>query len=112
MEKETLQKLVMSNKWDVICATITHIKQGQRNINIEGYNLFSKNRNLEKKKGGGISVWIKKNLTAYIVESEEREDNEILWVEIGGNFKCTVGIIYLASNNRNRNEWNKSLMET
>ena len=109
-EKEMLQKLVRDNQWDVVCATETHIKEGQRKINFEGYNHFSKNRNPEEKKGGGISVWIKKKLIAYSIESEEN-NNEILWIEVAGSVKCIVGVVYLASRNNNNNEWNKDIME-
>ena len=103
-EKQMLNNLAATNKWDVIGLTETHHKQGQKTTKLQGYNCFERNREGTNKKGGGLAIYIKNTFEAFeisTVSEDEIADNvnqEIMWLKITGTESCIIGLIYLASN--------------
>lgn len=79
--KSTKSNSTLLNEIDVIAIIEMGKKYSKFNpYNLNGFNLFSQLR--PNRKGGGIGIYVRKNLNAHVIYSELTDDYEILHLEI------------------------------
>ena len=86
--------LVLSDKYDIIAISETHIDDTVSSYNLElpGYSLFRRDRNRD---GGGVALYIVDTLVATRRLDLESPDLESIWVEVAYNEnKMLVGTCY------------------
>ena len=111
-EAPEIERLITQNKWDVICATETHQREGQKEINFKGFKTFSKNRDVTDKKGGGITVWVKNELEAYEMhDGTSDQSTEIMLLRLVKAENLQIAITYWKSGTTQTNNSNQDLVE-
>ena len=87
--------LLKYSKLDVFAITETHLNESIDNseLFIDGYCLWRLDR--RDKKGGGVAVYVKRNIDCEIVFKYKREDIEALWLEVKARSqRLLVGCVY------------------
>ena len=67
-------------------------------LGLEGYAMFRKDR--MGRRGGGVLLYIKDNIPAYVVQLQEEADcNEAIWCKlVTGHTTVTIGVVYRCPN--------------
>ena len=113
-----IQDTANREKPDIICLTETHWNKASKGQCLTGFKTpFLKRREVGSKKGGGIAVFVRKNLTSFEWSSNrnvEEEDNHIeeeqIWIVIKGQeVDMALGVVYMAVDGTNSKEWNDDL---
>ena len=95
---DLLKGISCVEKPDIIALTETWLNSAGRDFKtefeIEGYNVFNKDR--EGRNGGGVAIFVRDSLSSYVNTKIRSDDgNETLWVEIiNGRDKLLLGCIY------------------
>lgn len=92
---EEIQCIMQSlkNPLDVIVVTDTWIKSNDeaKRLQITGYaHYFNHRTNM---RGGGVSIFIRKDLNHYLIEEKCLNDNNYLWIHLK-NYSLDIGAIY------------------
>lgn len=94
---------------DVICLAETHWKEGDKGQQIKGFRRYWKGRAPEEKKGGGVAIFVKNDLSAR--EWERPSDNtssEHVWIVMQGETaEIAIGTVYMGIDKHK--EWNDKL---
>jgi len=112
-----IKQMVLKGKWDAIALVETNWREGQQGKHLEGYQRFRKDCEVTGKAGGGIAVFVKKELNAYVWDNggdnEKTDiDRENIWVVVKGEQDVAIGVVYLAAGGTERNtNWNEKLLE-
>lgn len=84
---------------DIVCLSETHWKMGQRGKQMNGYTQYWRRRDAEDRKGGGLAVFVKKDIRATEWKravAEEGGGKEVLWVQLQSRReKLAVGVRYM-----------------
>lgn len=70
-------------------------------LSFSGFSVFRRDRSLgEKKRGGGVLLYVRDNLVAVDVSDKGSGKSESIWVNICGSngLKLTIGVCYLSPN--------------
>ena len=100
-QKNELNIMVDDIKPHIIGVTESraHIAITDAELGLEGYVMF---RNDRIGKKGGVLLYIKENIPAYIYEvqlSEEADCNEAIWCKlVTGHITVTIGVVYRCPN--------------
>ena len=89
---ESLKRIIEEEKPAVVAVVETKLAEGA-DIKIDGYESWPMNRD---ENGGGIMVWVKKELENIVVAVEkQREVGETMWMTItNGRTNIRLGVIY------------------
>ena len=102
-KKEELIGILTENKIDILGITEswTHAEIGDAEINLNGYQVFRRDRKLDisnKTRGGGVLLYVKENLTAYEIHEIDAQC-EALWVGIRNSMgEIIIGVCYKCPN--------------
>ena len=95
---DMLRSIACVEKLDIIGITETWLDTAGKHflpeVEIEGYNLFHKDR--EGRRGGGVALYVKSTINSYVNTTIKTDSNtESLWIDIiMGRKKLVVGIVY------------------
>jgi exonuclease III len=110
---EEIESMLTENKWEVLALTETHWRKATRKKNITNYKRYDKVRGPHAKKGGGIAVWVSEKLRSAEWKfrqkeaDDDNEETEILWIKLYPDM--VLGIVYMAVDNGNNDEWNERI---
>jgi exonuclease III len=112
-EWDTIKQYIESEQWDVVLLTETHMREGAKAVNLQGYQSFLKCRPKASKKGGGVGVWTKNTLPVIQWSSPAGDDMlqaEKLWLVVNsGQCETAVCVVYMATEVPSAEEWNDLL---
>ncbi len=82
---------------DIICLTETHWKEGDKGQEVKGYRRYWRRRAPEEKKGGGVAIFVKNDLSAWEWERQsESRSNEHIWIVVQGQSEeIAIGVVYM-----------------
>ena len=94
----------LDNSFDVILITETHLENSidSIEINIEGFQLFRKDRN---RSGGGVAIYVRNELGPVEVNELKRPGSESIYVKIlNCDIPCIIGVFYRPPNQSSVNK--------
>ncbi len=103
-KREELQLMVIERKVDILGITESWMHEGvsDAEVDITGFRLFRKDRERNsgagKCRGGGVLLYIREDIIAVDISSEEDQKNESVWVRIskegGKDDSVVIGVCY------------------
>jgi exonuclease III len=115
---EELKHMADTNSWDIILLTETHRRMGAQLIRMLGFQTFSTERKFDQKKGGGITVFVRDQITAYQWDrnpggtDESQTQAENMWIIVPTSTgELALGIVYMGVDSTPNTAWNDAIQE-
>ena len=91
---------VQQERADVLCLTETHWIEGGRARVIPGFRRYTRGRDPEDRRGGGVAIFVRQNVRSFKWRTEDESlcyYRERLWVTIvNGSEQLAIGVVYFS----------------